>query len=124
MALRDLIASAASVNEEVIEEIVKTYVRYDPQASEIVLTHNGAKLSNHQKVLAFLTANEGWIYVDKGRAVSPIRPKEMEAPLGMKGGSLRPCLGRLLKDNLIKREGSGYRIVPANLPKIRSEVLG
>lgn len=124
MALKDLAASVASVNEEAIEAIVKDYVRFDVKARTLVLTSEGSKLTARQKILAFLTANEGWCYVDEAIASSPLLPKSLEVPLGIKGGSLRPALSKLQKDNVIRKDGSGYRIVSANLSRIRTEVLG
>lgn len=124
MALKDLAASAASVNEAAIESIVEKYVRYDLDGHEIVLTPEGSSLSNRRKILAYLTANEGWFYVDETAIRCPTRPKDLELPLGMKGGSLRPNLLQLQKENLIRTDASGYRIVAPNLAKIKIEVLG
>jgi len=124
MALKDLAASAASVNEAAIESIVEKYVRYDLDARQIVLTSEAGPLSNRRKILAYLTANEGWGYVDQAAVRCPTSPRELELPLGMKGGSLRPNLVQLQKENLIRKDASGYRIVAPNLGKIKSEVLG
>ena len=124
MALKDLAASAASVNEAAIESIILNYVRYDLDDGQIVLTPEGGSLSNRRKILAYLTANEGWAYVDKAANRCSTTPKNLEVPLGMKGGSLRPNLLQLHKENLIRKDSAGYRIVAPNLAKIKSEVLG
>lgn len=124
MALKDLAATRASVNEDAIEEIVRDFIRYDTEERAIVLSSEGCSLGIGSKVLAFLTANEGWCYVSDEIAPVAIAPKQMEEALGVKGGSLRPKLAELAKLNLIKKQGGGYRIVPANLPRIRKELLG
>jgi hypothetical protein len=124
MALKDLAASAASVNEAAIESIIESYVRYDLDQGQIVMTPESGSLSNRRKILAYLTANEGWSYVDKSVQRCPTSPKDLELPLGMKGGSLRPNLLQLQKENLIRKDSAGYRIVAPNLAKIKSEVLG
>lgn len=124
MALKDLAASAATVNEATIESIIEKYIRYDLDNVEIVMTPEAASLSNRRKILAYLTANEGWCYVQNPAGRCSTTPKDLEVPLGMKGGSLRPNLLQLQKDNMIRKDGSGYRIVAPNLSKIKSEVLG
>lgn len=123
MALKDLASSAAAVNENVIEAIVKDYVRYDVKAKSLVLTPDASKLTARQKLLVFLTANEGWCYVDDTAHIDPLLPKSLEHPLGIKGGSLRPALSRLQRDNLVRKDGKGYRVVAANLTRVSSEVL-
>lgn len=124
MALKDLAASAASVNEETIESIVGNYVRYDLDDMKIVLTPEGSRLSNKHKVLVYLVANEGWVYLDKSDFRVTTAPKELENPLGIKGGSLRPVLRALESDNLLKKSGSEYRVLTANLSKIVDELGG
>jgi hypothetical protein len=124
MALKDLAASAASVNEAAIESIIEKYVRYDLDGRQIILTPEAGSMSNRRKILAYLTANEGWCYVDGAAIRRPTAPQDLEVPLGIKGGSLRPTLAQLQKDNLIRKDASGYRIVAPNLGKIKTEVLG
>ncbi|WP_299324073.1 hypothetical protein [Parasphingopyxis sp.] len=122
MALKDLAASASSVNEEVIEQIVQDFVRYDIDEKSIVLTPDAGDLSNRGKILVYLTANEGWPYLDEPEYRVKTAPKDLELPLGIKPGSLRPTLKALQKENLLRKDKSDYRIVPANLSKIKAEV--
>lgn len=124
MALRDLAASRASVNEETIEALIGEFIRYDVNDGLIVLTPEASRLSIRSKILVFLTANEGWCYVVEQKKGAGVAPKEMEEPLGLKGSSLRAKLVELVRENLIKKDGKGYRIVAANLQKVRAEVLG
>lgn len=123
MALKDLAASRASVNEGVIEEIVKDFARYDMGDQSIVLTSEASRLTIRQKILAYLTANEGWCYVSNEVEALSISPKTLEEPLGANGGTVRGKLSELAKENLIRKVGKGYRIRTANLSKIRKEVL-
>ena len=122
MALKDLAASAASVNEDVIESIIGNFVRYDLDDAKIVLTPQGSRLSNKLKILVYLVANEGWTYLDKDNFRVATAPKDLENPLGIKGGSLRPVLRSLESENLLKKSGSEYRVLAANLSKIADEV--
>lgn len=124
MALKDLSASRASVNEEAIEQIVRDFVRYDTDDQSIVLTANASSLTVRQRLLIYLTASEGWGYVSDEIDPPAISPKMLEEPLGVGGGTLRSKLSELAKENLILKDAKGYRIRSANLTKIRKEVLG
>lgn len=124
MGLKDLAASRASVNEEAIEEIVKDFIRFDVDDQSLVLTSEASALTVRQKILAYLTANEGWCYVSSEVSASPVAPKDLEDPLGLGGGTIRGKLSELVRENLIKKDGKGYRIRSANLSKIRKEVIG
>lgn len=121
MALKELAATSASVNEDAIEAIISDHIRYDLDDERIILTPAGSKQSNRRKILSYLVANEGWIYLDKKDYRVKTAPKDLEEPLGIKGGSLRPVLRSLESENLVKKTGSEYRIVPANLFKICDE---
>lgn len=124
MALKDLAASRASVNEDAIEEIVKDFVRYDLADRSIILTSQASGLTIRQKILTYLTANEGWCYVGSDVEAQSVSPKDLEEPLGAAGGSVRGKISELVKENLVKKDGKGYRIRTANLTKIRKEVAG
>jgi hypothetical protein len=49
MALKDLIASKASLTEDAIEEIVAEFARFDPDHKAIVFTPESYKLSSKVK---------------------------------------------------------------------------
>lgn len=97
MALKDLAASRASINESVIEDIVGTFARYDLNDRAIVLMSAISSLTVRQKILVYLTANEGWCYLDPSLQPIPASPKSLEDPLGISGGTIRGRLSELVR---------------------------
>ncbi len=118
MALKDLIASRQDLNEAAIERVVKDYVRYDPGKDEIILTSEATRLPNKLKVLVYLVALEGWVYVKPELDGASAKPSQLESALGIPGGTLRPLLRDLAAERLVKSHGGAYRIVPANLTHV------
>jgi hypothetical protein len=115
MALKDLIASRQQLNEAAIEAVIKDFVRYDPDNSDIILTPAAVRLPNKHKVLTYLVALEGWVYLKPNIEVTGARPSELEGALGIPGGTLRPLLRDLAAERLVKSDRGAYRIVAPNL---------
>ena len=124
MALRDLISSRHELNEAAIEAIVSDFVRYDPAKDEIILTPTAVGLNNRQKILTYLVALEGWVYIKPELEGVAAKPAELERELGIPGGSLRPLLRELASRRLVKSHGGAYRILAANLAAITAELSG
>jgi hypothetical protein len=124
MALKDLVASRQQLNEAAIEAIVKDYVRYDPEKEEIILTPAATGLPNKQKLLIYLVALEGWVYLKPELEEASAKPSELESALGIPGGTLRPLLRDLAAARLVRSDGGAYRIVAPNLESIRNAIVG
>ena len=124
MALKDLVADRSKITEEMIENIITNYVRYDPGTYEIVLTPSGIVLSNDAKVLVVLLAIMGWQYVvDDVRTVAT-KPVDLEALTGISGGTLRPVLKKLKDAHLLAVLNGSYSVRIANLDAIRRAIRG
>lgn len=118
MALKDLVSDGSKLTEAAIEEIVRDYVRYDPDTYEVVLTPAGLALSNDAKVLVLLVGIAGWQYVvDEVRPVDT-QPAALEQMTGIAGGTLRPILKKLKDAHLVVATSQGYAIRVANLAGI------
>jgi hypothetical protein len=124
MALKDLVADRSKLTEAAIEEIVRNYVRYDPDTYEVVLTPAGLALSNDAKVLVILVAIVGWQYVvDEVRPVET-KPAALEHVTGIAGGTLRPTLKKLKDAHLVVATSEGYAVRVANLDAIGRVIAG
>jgi hypothetical protein len=119
MGLKDLIAQRSSLNEAAIEEVVKDYVRYDPEQKAIVLLPAAARLPNKNKVLIYLVALQGWPFVSDDDIEVDAKPAEITDATGIQGGSLRPTLKELKDGHVIAEQGGRYSVRTGSLSAIR-----
>jgi hypothetical protein len=124
VALKDLIASKATLNEGAIEEIVSKYVHYDVDEKEVLLTAAGQGLGAKKKLLVYLVALQGWPFVTDEAVPTDASPGQIGAHLGLPGGTVRPMLMDLADRHLIAGNNGRYRVRAANLPLIRKELSG
>ena len=122
MALRDLVASKASLAEDVIEQIISDYVRFDPDHKEIVFTPEAHGLSNRAKTLIYLVALQGWPYVLEAVVPVDAKPAEIEEHTNIAGGTLRPLLKELKDRNIIAEKGGRYSVRAVALRTIQDEL--
>jgi hypothetical protein len=122
MGLKDLIASKSSLAEDVIEEIVSEYVRYDTDHKAVFLTPEGHDLSGKSKVLIYLVALQGWPFIIDGMATTDPKPGEIEEHTGIPGGTLRPLLKELKDRRIIIEKGGRYSVLSAALQSIKKEL--
>jgi hypothetical protein len=124
MALKDLVASKASLAEDVIEQIISDYVRFDADQKEIVLTPDAHGLSNKAKILIYLVALQGWPYVLDEVVPVDAKPGEIEERTNIAGGSLRPLLRDLKDRKIISEKGGRYSVRAVALRTIQDELDG
>lgn len=122
MSLKDLIASKSSLAEDVIEEIVSEYVRYDTDHKAVFLTPEGHELSGKSKVLVYLVALQGWPFILDDVVPMDPKPGEIEKHTGIHGGSLRPLLKELKDRRIVIEKGGRYSVLSAALQSIKKEL--
>lgn len=123
MPLKDLTVRGTVLREKQIEELVSDYVRYDPEAKEVVLLPTANSLKNNVKVLLYLVALQGWPFVTKDPVPTDATPAGIEHALHIPGGTLRPILKSLKDSHMILVKGRAYSIHAAALPHIKDAVL-
>jgi hypothetical protein len=110
MALKDLVASKATLAEAEIENIVSPYVRYDADEKQIALTEAGAALPIRAKILVYLVALQGWPFIVQDEVPTNATPADIGDHLGMAGGSVRPTLTDLRDKHLVVAKSGRYAI--------------
>jgi len=123
MPLKDLTIKGTVLLEKQVEELVSDYVRYDPEAKEIVLLPAANSLKNRAKVLLYLVALQGWPFVTKDPVPTDATPASIEHALHIPGGTLRPILKGLKAAHMVVAKGRSYRIQPAALTHIKDAIL-
>jgi hypothetical protein len=121
MALKDLVASRAKLQEADIEQIVAPYVIYDEDHKEVAFTPAGTALPARKKLLVYLVALQGWPFIASDVATDAA-PSEIVTQLGLPGGTVRPMLMGLRDQNLIASKDGRYSVRAANLHSIKAEL--
>lgn len=124
MALKDLIAEKAALDEAAIERIVTPYVRYDVETQQVTFTPAFAGLSNRAKILVYLIALQGWRFVADNAPAADARPADVEDATGIPGGSLRPTLRLLCENHIVSDKDGRYSARAASFPAIEAELSG
>lgn len=128
MALKELIIDLDQVTEEIVENVVKGYLRYDPVRKITIFASAGKILNGKQKVLLYLVGELGWRYIldgnEGGLPVPEKSPSEISVATGIKGNTVRPILMTLLKQGLIHARNGKYTVLPESLPQIIDVLKG
>lgn len=124
MPLKDLLIDVNEHTEQLIEEIVTPYARYDNVNKRIVFLHGARELNVRSRILLYLCALRGWPFVSEEMTNEiEAKPVEIEKLTGIPGGSLRPLLKQLLDDHLIQYNDGKYSVSPIHLPQAKAEIL-
>lgn len=110
MALRDLIVQKKHITEELLEDVLKTYVRLVEEDQEVVLLPATEKLLIKQKVLLYLAGVYAWDLLLSHEKNTPLKNSDIEQALGVEGNTLRPILKTFRDSQLIEQVGDGVVI--------------
>lgn len=123
MAIKDLTIDQESIEEEIIEQIVSPYVRYDlKQKSIVFLPREDGKLNIPQKITLYLLSLKGWKFIEGVKDVTmEAMPKEVGEAIGENNSTVRNHLQNLRETGLIyKMKNGAYTVLPHSVYKIKN----
>ena len=118
--LEELVISGGELDRELIASVLSGFVRLDGDSHSVRFLSAWDQLKNDDKVLVYLVARKGMFGLDwsEDEAVSP---GEVVRDTGLPGGSVRPCLGRLVAKRLVvAAEGRRYQVPNWAVNQIRA----
>lgn len=122
MAIKDLTIDQESIEEEIIEQVVSPYVRYDSrQKSVVLLPGESAKLNIPQKIALYLLSLKGWKFIEEVKDVTTeAMPKEISEAIGENNSTVRNHLQNLRQRGVIyKTKNGAYTVLSHSVDKIK-----
>ena len=122
MALKDLTIDQNALQEELIESLVTSYIRYDINQKLVVFVpENIRNLTIPRKIVLYLLALRGWQYFDNSQDIpQDARPKDIAIAVMENGSTIRSYLQVLLKRGLIQNISGKYSIPPVSIGMIQN----
>lgn len=123
MALKDLTIDQELIEEEIIEQVVSPYVRYDPkQKSVVLLPGDDGKLNIPQKIALYLLSLKGWKFIEEAKDVTTeAMPKEISVAISENNSTVRNHLQNLRQKGIIyKTKNGSYTVLPHSVQKIKN----
>lgn len=105
---------AEAIDLDTLAATLKGLVRLFSDTREIVTTSSWDKLNLQQKILTFMLAKKVFTLTKvQDEADEGVSPADIEAETGLKGGSIRPTISKLVDARLIRLDKqTGKYIVP------------
>ena len=119
--LGSLVVSGKAIDKELVGTILKPFLRIDGETCTVIPGSKWAKLSNEAKLLLFLLARKGMKALELPIEHEDVSPSEVEQEVGIKGGSLRPMLRKLLDQKVLAQTSDGLYYIPTySLESVKS----
>jgi hypothetical protein len=91
---------------------LRPYVRIDPATQEFIPTSDWTRLGQVHRIIAYLLARKAMVALEIPLDKEAVPPRGIEGAIGMKGGTLRSLLRRLLQEGLVARDRAGDYCIP------------
>jgi hypothetical protein len=113
MALKNLIINDTEVTEDLLDKVLTGNVNLVKQGNYVVLTQQGNKLPNRERILLYLCGKEAWKLLEKNEILVSLF--ELEKNLGIKGNTLRPILKSLKDEYKVDSQKGKYFVLPQGI---------
>jgi len=103
------------LDRELLASSLEGLVFVDPDRQKIMFTPEAMSLSTRKRVVLYLLGRKVLRALGGTEVVEEVKPKDMEGPTGLKGGTIRPRLKQLLDEGIIAQDENGYYVPVYNL---------
>lgn len=110
--LQELLVSSRQINRDLLASVLRPYVRIDPETQDFIPTSEWAKLGQTQRIVAYLLTRKAMVALDIALDKEAVPPRTVEGATGIRGGTLRPLLKRLVQEGVVARDQVGGYYVP------------
>lgn len=110
--LETLVVSGKELNRDLVAKVLAPFLKIDGDTCSIIPSERWVKLNNESKIMLFLLARKAMKALDLAIENEGATPTEIETELGIKGGSVRPAVRKLLDQRIIARTSEGRYFMP------------
>ncbi|MUV56246.1 hypothetical protein [Halogeometricum sp. CBA1124] len=121
-SLESLLVDENALNEELLTDILREYIRIGQQSGEIIPKSEFQSLTTKEKTVVVLLAQRALAQLDMAES-EWLKPSEISDIGRMKDGTVRPILKKL-KGDLLENEDGKYRVPSYSFEAARSLVNG
>lgn len=108
--LSRLVVDQDEVNRELLAELLADKVTIDPHGGTFAFKHRVRKeLRKANVILIALLARKALVLLG-AEVDETVKPRELEAHTGIRGGTLRPILKKLTDEGVVLRESGEYKV--------------
>ena len=118
--LETLVVRGRELNRGLVAKVLALFLKIDGDTCSIIPGERWEKLNNESKIIMFFLARKAMKALDLAIENEGATPTEIETELGIKGGSVRPVVRKLLDQRIVARTSEGRYFVPNySIEKIR-----
>lgn len=117
MSLQDLIVSEEKLSDEILERILKKYVRFGQESGSIIFTPEARKIPIRNQILVYLVARKAYpkLFPDKKELKTQATAVEIAKMLGLNDKTISARLSELKKEGRLDYQKGNYTIKTAFL---------
>ena len=110
--LEELVVSGKDLDRRLVASALSSYLRLDRDECAIRPLASWSNLQANSKILLYLLARKAMVALDFPLNIEGATPTEVTNNTGIKEGTVKPALRRLLGDNIIAQSKDRRYFVP------------
>lgn len=110
------------LDRDLLARLLEGLVFVDLGRQKVLFTREAMRLNARKRVLLYLLGRKVLRALGGTEIVEEVRPRDMEGPTGLKGGTIRPRLKELRDEGIIAQGENGYYVPVYNLEAAASVI--